>query len=158
MIDSMKVCRMSFSDSYLCGARFLKTTCSFEFSTQNLVHRFDLPPGNATYSQVTRFLSRYFARACVYNQACCGVGVPVLCGYNAVCSRLCRRGLEGDGQTGKDILTFFCATVNELAEPLCWTLTGEVWARLRPDESFLELVPRLLLPRNSGNPGRTGPG
>jgi hypothetical protein len=25
MIDSMKVCRMSFSDSYLCGAMFLKT-------------------------------------------------------------------------------------------------------------------------------------
>src|SRR5262249_19449952 len=26
-----------------------------------------------------------------------GIGVPVLCGFTAVCYRLCRRGLEGDG-------------------------------------------------------------
>src|SRR5262245_43473895 len=32
-----------------------------------------------------------------------GTERPVLCGFTAVCYRLCRRGLESGGQIGKDI-------------------------------------------------------
>ena len=75
---------------------------------------FSLPPGNATYSQIIRLLtcdlwasiSVLSAGMCL--QPLCGTGVPVLCGFTAVCYRLCGIGKDITDLRDITMRDFFC--------------------------------------------------